>query len=120
MRQWLCVTLGTWHPYKQATTIVWRYGLARWFGPFVHYLNPDRPVTVFPKLITMVGYMSYMRLAYPQVKPVLDAAITEIGQPETVAERIAHSNLVDLRSVMEHMMPVVSVVWYVTSNRGWR
>ena len=26
---WLCVTLGIWHPYKQANTVVWsHWGLA--------------------------------------------------------------------------------------------
>ncbi len=102
--------VGNVAPYMQATTILWRYGLRRWFAPFVHYLNPDRTVAVFPKLITMVAYMSYLRLGYPQVKPLLDAAIAKIGHPETIAERIAHSNLVNLRDVMEHLMPVVSVM----------
>jgi hypothetical protein len=37
---WLCVCLGTWHPYKQANTVVWCHWAARFIAPFFNHLVP--------------------------------------------------------------------------------
>ena len=41
MRGWLCVQLGTWHPYKQANCVLWSHWGPTIFGPLFHELIPN-------------------------------------------------------------------------------
>ncbi len=107
IREWLCVSLGLRRPYKQASLVVWEYGLARWFGPFVNYIIPDTNVSTKSRLCTIVLHMTYLRLAYPTIKPKLKAAIKRLEGDRTERGLIARSNLVDLRDLLEFMIPVV-------------
>ena len=126
MRGWLCPTLGFWHPYKQACALVWEHGLVRWFGPFFKRLIPGGNVSVRPRLVSIVTYMSYFRLAYddPQLRRTLAVTAESLEQKRQIGSRrycIASSYIQDLRDLLEFFIPVVTtwirvVVVYTVST----
>jgi hypothetical protein len=107
MRSWLSVQLGTWHSYKQANAVMWKYGLERWFGPLFNFLIPDANVRKQPKLLTLVTFFSYVRLAYPQFKDQLLKAIADLGESDKPRDQVGHSNLKDLQFIIDFALPVV-------------
>ena len=104
MRSWLTVTLGTWHPYKQATQVVWKHWSKRVFAPLFHDLIPNANFNPNAKLATVATFFTYVRLAYPHFKDQLTAARTECKSKD---DRIGVSNLSDLMRLLEFFLPVV-------------
>ena len=54
------MTLGIWHPYKQANSVVWSHWGARFLAPYFRHLIPNSD---FSALVTIVTYFTYIRLA---------------------------------------------------------
>jgi hypothetical protein len=105
MRQWFTVTLGSWHPYKQANLIVWGHWGQRWFGPLFHDLIPNGKFFKSPRLITVATFFTYVRLAYPYFRNDLKNAMAKSkGDTQVPA---TYAALLDLHQLLEFFIPVV-------------
>ena len=104
-RQWMCVTLGTWHPYKQANMVIWNHWASRVFAPLFHELIPDAKFMTKPKLVAVVHFFTYVRLAYPKFRKQLKDALNHCRVADTLTHE--YSQLVDLRHLCEFFIPVV-------------
>lgn len=104
MRQWLCVSLGVWHPYKQANNVIWKHWGRRILGPYFNHLVPNANFFEKPKLVTMATFFSYIRLAYPRFQSML---IEAIKSARSKGDAVALSTLVDLRALLTFFIPVV-------------
>lgn len=106
MGSWLCVCLGTWHPYKQAATVVWAHWGPRFLAPLFHHLVPNANFNKSAKLVTILTYFTYIRLAYPAFAAELKSAVaTARAMPQDPS---VLSNLLDLRIFLTYFIPVVS------------
>ena len=108
MRDWFTVTLGTWHPYKQANLLVWHHWGQRIFGPLFHDLVPNGGFFDKPKLITIATFFTYVRLAYPYFRGVLEAAMERHKGDKRWPH--VHAALLDLHQLLEFFIPVVRLV----------
>jgi hypothetical protein len=63
---------------------------------------PEGKYWVKPKLITVSTYIMFLNLAYPSIKPKLDAALANIGLIE-----VKSSHLQNLKCLFEFFIPVV-------------
>jgi hypothetical protein len=107
LRNKLVVQLGTWHTYKQACTVVWRWWGPRVFAPLFHELISHANFSKSAKLSSITRFLTIVRLAYPSFKQDLDDAIRgRSGLPDD--ERIAVSQLRDLKKLLNFFIPVVS------------
>ena len=107
MRQWLVVQLGTWHPYKQANTLIWSHWGPRIFAPLFNELIGNANFKRKAKLSTIVKFLTIVRLSYPSFRQTLDTAI-KTTQSANV-DRVAISHLRDLKKLLVFFIPVVSV-----------
>ena len=105
MGAWLCVTLGVWHPYKQANTVVWSHWGPRFLAPFFNHFVPGANFTGKARLITIITYFTYIRLAAPsfatQLQDAIKAARADRARP------LALAYLLDLRTLVFFCIPVV-------------
>ena len=106
MRKWCVVTLGTWHPYKQANTLIWHHWATRVFAPLFHDLIPQSKFHLSARLVSISTFLTYVRLAYPMFKAELAEAITFCTNKGNRIKELSH--LVDLRRLCEFFIPVVS------------
>ena len=107
LRNKLVVQLGTWHTYKQACTVVWRWWGPRVFAPLFHELISHANFSMSAKLSSITRFLTIVRLAYPSFKQDLDDAIRgRSGLPDD--ERVAMSQLRDLKKLLNFFVPVVS------------
>ena len=113
MQRWLCLTLGTWHPYKQACTVVWQHWAQRIFGPLWNHLIPGANFMSKARLPSICTLLTYVRLAYPHFKRQLSSAIRTSRARVTDNEVVAFTNLVDLKKLCEYFIPVVSMNFFI-------
>jgi hypothetical protein len=106
MGSWLCVSLGVWHPYKQANTVLWNHFGPRFLAPFFNEIVPASNFNKKAKLVTIVTFLTYLRLAYPSFKSELKAAIKHARELKRTTPLILQ-NLSDLRMMLEFFIPVV-------------
>ena len=102
-REAIGLTLGWWHCYKQANLLLWRFAAPHFLGPMFHMLVPNSKIKSNPKLMTIVTYLSYIRLAYPTFRRQLAAALI---YPGVTANNKRH--LSNLQTLCEYFIPVVS------------
>ena len=105
MRSWLCVQLGTWHPYKQANTVVWTHWAERVFGPLFNELIPNANFNKKAGLSTVASFLTFVRLAYPSFRSELQAAIERVRASDQ--DVIAMSHLRDIKKLVEFFIPAV-------------
>jgi hypothetical protein len=106
MRGWMSLTLGTWHIYKHMTFAVWRHYRERWLGPLFNELIPASNCVAKPTLSATVGFLSYVRIAYPSFRSQLHAAIGECEGIVGADNRM--KMLSDLQVLCEYIIPAVS------------
>ena len=114
MRGWLCVQLGTWHPYKQANCVLWSHWGPTIFGPLFNELIPNANFNKKAKLSTVVKFLNMVRLSYPSWKSELQSALRD-AEAKNV-DTVAISHMRDLTKLMEFFIPVVSVLLSVFVN----
>ena len=111
MGAWLCVTLGLWHRYKQANSVVWRHWGPRFLAPFFNHFVPGANFTGKARLITIITYFTYIRLAAPsfakQLQDAIKAARADLARPLVLLY------LLDLRCLVFFCIPVVGSVHLV-------
>ena len=119
MRNWLCVTLGVWHPYKQANNVLWNHFGPRFLAPYYNHMVPGANFSKKAKLVTIITYFTYMRLAYPSLKPDLCDAIQRAKTKRTNPKIL--NTLLDLQAIFEFFLPVVgfSNITSELSCAGW-
>ena len=106
--EWLCVTLGIWHPYKQANSVVWSHWGARFLAPYFHHIAPASNFSRSARLITIVTYLTYIRLAAPEFAQQLQDAIKVA---RTLRDKpLVLAYLLDLRTLIFFCILVVSPV----------
>ena len=106
MRQWLVVQLGTWHPYKQANTLIWSHWGPRVFAPLFNELIGNANFHRKAKLSTIAKFLTIARLSFPSFRKTLDKAL-KTAQSANV-DQVAISNLRDLKKLFLFFIPVVS------------
>ena len=106
MRQWLVVQLGTWHPYKQANTLIWSHWGPRVFAPLFNELIANANFQRKAKLSTIVKFLTIVRLSFPAFRKTLDSAL-KTAQSANV-DQVAISHLRDLKKLFVFFIPVVS------------
>ena len=95
---WLCVTLGVWHPYKQANSVVWGHWGPRFLTPYFNHIVPGSNFQIKSRLITIITYFTFIRLAAPSfVKQLQDAIKTARADR---ARPLILSYLLDLRTLV--------------------
>jgi hypothetical protein len=102
---WLCVTLGIWHPYKQANTVVWSHWGARFLAPSFHHMVPASNFYASARLVTVISFFTYVRLALPDIARELQEAITAARMDR--AKPLVLAYLLDLRDLLFFAIPVV-------------
>ena len=121
---WLCVTLGVWHPYKQANSVVWSHWGPRFLAPY--HIVPGSNFSTGARLITIISYFTYIRLTAPSFAVQLQDAIKAA---RALRERpLALAYLLDLRTLVFFCIPVVTtlhldcmwVVWRCVTRSIWR
>jgi hypothetical protein len=105
MRRWFATTLGIWHPYKQAVLTVWRLGCMHFLGPLYHAISPGGGLYKKPKLITLVAFFSYIRMAYIDSNIAIE--IEEAIQDKGVNAKHRY-HLKNLQSLLEFFIPAVT------------
>ena len=113
---WLCVTLGIWHPYKQANSVVWSHWGPRFIAPYFHHLTPGSNFSSSARLVTIATYFTYMRLAAPDIVVELQDAIAAARKDRSKPLVLAY--LLDLRDLLFFAIPVVSCQQLVSPERG--
>ena len=108
MRQWLVVQLGTWHTYKQVNTLIWSHWGPRIFAPLFNELIGNANFKRKAKLSTIIKFLTIVRLSYSSFKKTLDVALKTVQDANM--DRIAISNLRDLKKLLVFFIPVVSGV----------
>ena len=106
--EWLCVTLGVWHPYKQANTVVWSHWGPRFLAPYFNHVVPGSNFRSKARLITIITYFTFIRLAAPSFAKQLQDAIKAA---RALRQRpLALDYLLDLRTLVFFCIPVVAVL----------
>ena len=105
---WLCVCLGTWHPYKQANTVVWCHWAARFIAPFFNHLVPKSNFRKKARLVSICSFLTYIRLAAPSFATQLHDAIKAARKMPSKPLILAY--LLDLRDLLHFAIPVVACV----------
>jgi len=111
MCQWMVVTLGTWHPFKQANHVLWKQWSKRIFAPLFHDLIPNARFFLKPKLATISTFLTYIRFAYPKFRDELEEAIQYCKIHNSRPIELSH--LRDLAKLIEWFIPVVDNLFYV-------
>jgi len=102
---WLCVTLGIWHPYKQANTVMWGHWGPRFLAPYFNHVVPSANFRRSARLITIITYLTYIRLAAPDIAQQLQEAI--IAARKLPDKPLILAYLLDLRTLIFFCIPVV-------------
>ena len=101
------MTLGIWHPFKQANSVVWSHWGARFLAPYFNHLIPNSNFSASARLVTIVTYFTYIRLALPDFAAELHAGIKTRQLP---AKSLILAYLLDLRDLLFFAIPVVSLL----------
>ena len=99
------MTLGVWHPYKQANTVVWSHFGPRFLAPFFNHLVPGSNFRRSARLVTIVTFFTYLRLSLPSIAAEMQAAIVTARQQRSRPLVLAY--LLSLRDLLFFMIPVV-------------
>ena len=110
MRSWLVVQLGTWHPYKQANSVVWSHWGPRVFGPLFNELVSNANFNRKARLSTIVRFFTIVRLAYDSFRGNLDDAVRTLKQNNT--KPAATAFLRDLKKLLVFFIPVVICILF--------
>ena len=114
MRQWMVVQLGTWHPYKQANTVVWSHWGPRVFAPLFNELVSNANFNRKARLSTIIRFFTIVRLAYDSFRDDLDDAVRKLKQNNT--KPIATAILRDLKKLLVFYIPVVISLCFATCH----
>jgi len=104
LRKYTHCSLAWWHSYKWATKEVVKVFSSDFLAPWFHHVWPQREFDAakisHPARTT---YLSYIRLAYPRFRVLLDKALAKEGlnQRQVVL-------LTNLKDMCEFFIPVVS------------
>ena len=110
LRRKCAVFMGLWHPYKQATILIWRRFATSIIAPLFHHLYPGSSFFTKPKTLTQATtLLTCMRLAYESVKDDIHETLLDYNLDQ--GHRALAQNLVD---VCEFFIPVVISSTYLT------
>jgi hypothetical protein len=104
LRKYTFCSLAWWHSYKWATKEVVKVFSSDFLGPWFHSLWPDRDWDAakisHPARTT---YLSYIRLAYPHFKVLLNKGLAKEGLNQRQITLFTN-----LKDMCEFFIPVVS------------
>jgi len=103
----MCLTFGTWHAYKQVCSVIWDHWAERVFAPLFHHLIPNANFRRSARLSSIATFMTYVRLAYPSFKTQLKRATLYHKRRNGQRDKVATSQLRDMRKLFEFFIPVV-------------
>lgn len=97
------LSLGLWHSYKVACERLWFIYLPFLIGPAYHSIAAQTNVYGSPSLFEITHFFTRLRLAYPDVKASLAAALMD--------DKVSLNNKLMLQNIQdffEFFLPVVS------------
>ena len=98
-----CLSLAWWHSYKWTSKILFKVFSADFFAPYYHHLFPNQMFNVDSLSCSAAAtYSTYIRLAYPSLKPFLVAAM---NAPNIDFRQ--KSMLSNMKDICECYIPVV-------------
>ena len=103
MKQYFSMTLGVWHPRKQASILLWRRFRPLLIGKLFHCLHPGSNCYRDAKLTQITFVLSAIRLAYPSIRDDLGKVIADVNRV-SLQQRVAARNIQDM---CEFFIPVV-------------
>jgi hypothetical protein len=100
--------LGSWHPYKLASAILWR-NFANFLGPLFHNFHPGSKYFLEQSKLSKITYwLSLVRLSFPKWKNDLNALL---GSPtwkfSMAVTKDLHVHLQNLKVMVEYFIPLV-------------
>ena len=101
------MTLGVWHPYKQANTVVWGHWGPRFLAPFFNDIVPGSNFQCKARLVTIITYFTHIRLAAPSLAKQLQDAIKTARADRARPLVLCYLLLLDLRTLVFFCIPVV-------------
>ena len=88
--------------------MVWSHWGARFLAPYFHHLIPNSNFSAGARLVTIVTYFTYIRLALPDFAAGLQAAIKKARK--LPAKPLILAYLLDLHDLLYFAIPVVSLL----------
>jgi hypothetical protein len=105
LKRYMVVLMGVWHPYKAASTLLWKAMSHTLFGPFYHHIVPEHKFQRTARHVQITYFFTLLRLAYPHIRQALEDAL----QDEAVDD-IHKAHLRNLKLVLCNYIPVVCVL----------
>jgi hypothetical protein len=99
-----CPVMEFFHPYKKLLEDVWRKPelFYTFFAPLCHYVNPNSPVKIKPKLMFIDSYFTMLRLIWPEFRGPFRHLLDVLGAPLKM-------HLQNILLVFEFFIPIVSL-----------
>ena len=140
VRNDLFLCLGFWHAYHYAHIALWQDFRATFLAPAFFALFPSQVLLRRPKLLQSVTFLTWLRLAYPSVRPALTAAVVELrrllvdwevkqirqvrdgkmeGKPENPF-RARYVHLLNLQSLFEFAIPIIQDYGLALKGSDWK
>ena len=87
IRQDLFLALGFWHPYLYAHVAIWNEFHHTFLAPAFFLLFPNQTLMRRPRLSHSSTLFTWLRLAYPQIRALLSAALEDPEEDDDVWDR---------------------------------
>jgi len=106
LRHGCFIALGSWHVYKQATIVLFRFAAGPFLISLYEILFPGLPFRDSKRLKELLWMFLLIMLSYPRFKVELDNACSRTRQPNRC--RL----LRNLRMLCEYYIPLVCSIRY--------
>ena len=103
LRKYTCVSFAWWHAYKWTSKMIMKIFAPDFIAPYFHHFHPES--AYFYDKIRLSGhstYLTYMRLAYPNIRAKLANAL--LIPTLTTRQRVLLTNMQDM---FEFFIPTV-------------
>ena len=127
LRQDLFLGLGFWHPYLYAHVAIWNEFRHTFLAPAFFLLFPNQTLLRRPRLSHSSTFFTWLRLAYPEIRPLLSAALSDTQKQMMMFEidhvrairdgkvlgtkinpfRARYIHLLNLHTLFEFCLPVI-------------
>ena len=105
LRKFTCMSFAWWHAYKWTVKMVMKIFAPDFIAMYYHYFHPDSVYSYDKiRLSGHATYLTYMRLAYPNIRVQLQAAL---ATPRLITrQRVLLTNMKDM---FEFFIPAVTL-----------
>jgi hypothetical protein len=110
--QFMSPLLGTWHPYKQASAVIFRC-LHNFMAPLFHHFHPgNKFFFTMGKLTKLTFWLSLMRLSLPQWKDDLSKLMADNAwRFKNPVNMEIYTHLSNLSVAVRYFIPLVRLLF---------